>query len=120
MFWHSSGDTGSGRRFRRYSSEGNCCFLLLLGLRFRLRPYERLTKRNRGHFLPRLCRHTQRCRPIGLSAKGHSLCDQKPGMPKTRDFSVKGGNNFSSIHGLGILNHIGYQMLSGMENMAQW
>ena len=55
-----------------------------------------------------------------MSAKGHSLCDQKPGMPKTRDFSVKGGNNFSSIHGLGILNHIGYQMLSGMENMAQW
>jgi hypothetical protein len=41
-------------------------------------------------------------------------------MPKTRDFGVKGGNNFSSIHYPRILNHIDYQMLSGMENMAWW
>ena len=51
---------------------------------------------------------------------GHRLRDQKPGMPKTRDLGVKGGNNFSSIHCAGILNHIGYKMLSGSENMAQW
>jgi hypothetical protein len=59
-------------------------------------------------------------RSIALSSTDHSLCDQKPGMPKTRDFSVEGGNNFSSIHCAGILNHIGYKMRSGMENMAQW
>jgi hypothetical protein len=54
-----------------------------------------------------------------LSSTGHRLRDQKPGMPKTRDFGVKGGNNFSSIHYPRILNHIDYQMLSGMENMAR-
>jgi hypothetical protein len=59
-------------------------------------------------------------RTIALSSTGHRLRDQKPGMPKTLDFGVKGGNNFSSIHCLGILNHIGYKMLSGMENMALW
>jgi hypothetical protein len=33
------------------------------------------------------------------------LRDQEPGMLKTRDFRVKGCNNFLSIHVADILNH---------------
>jgi hypothetical protein len=35
----------------------------------------------------------------------HGPRDQEPGMLKKRDFRVKGGNNFLSIHAANILNH---------------
>jgi hypothetical protein len=37
----------------------------------------------------------------------HRLRDHEPGMLKTRDFSVKGRNDFSSIHLADMLNHAG-------------